>query len=334
MDAARPTQLPPPGGGTAPIVATTGLVKSFGHEVVLDGVDLTVARGTILGLIGPSGCGKTTLVRQLTGLAAPSDGTVRVLGRDPLEFDAATRARIGYMPQLPVLFPTLSVWGNLTFMSSVYGMKLRHRRQRLKALLDLVELRVDRRKLLSQCSGGMQRRLSLAATLVHDPELLFLDEPTAGVDPILRARFWEHFRELRDQGATIIVPTQYVGEAAMCDQVAVMSSGRLLTVLPPSDLRAFADGGDALLYETDDALRRADVDRLRAVDGVRAVQRTDDGVRVVVGDAERDAAAVERALDAEGAPRWRRQPYEPTFEDLFVTIIERDRAQRAEPEAA
>src|SRR6478736_5873911 len=111
------TPLAPPPGGAEPTVTTSGLVKSFGSDVVLVGIDLTVPRGTIVGLIGPSGCGKTTLVRQLTGLAVPTDGTVRVLGEDPADFTSETRARIGYMPQQPVLFPTLSVWGNLTFIS-------------------------------------------------------------------------------------------------------------------------------------------------------------------------------------------------------------------------
>src|SRR3954454_18130897 len=237
------------GGG---VIVTQGLVKSFGDERVLDGIDLNVPRGVILGLIGPSGCGETTLVREMIGLDAATAGEVRTLGEIPTKSTTSPRSRLAYMPQLPVLFPTLSVWGNLTFISSVYGMRLRGRRRRLQRLLDLVDLLGDRHKQLAQCSGGMQRRLSLAAALVHDPELAFLDEPTAGVDPILRARFWEHFRTLRDEGRTIVVPTQYVGEAAMCDLVAVISSGRLLTVLPPDKLRDYAYGGDVLLYELSD----------------------------------------------------------------------------------
>ena len=316
------------------VVVTEGLVKSFGDDRVLDGIDLTIPRGSILGLIGPSGCGKTTLVRQLLGLDAPTEGEVRTLGEDPTKFSTATRSRLAYMPQLPVLFPTLSLWGNLTFISSVYGMRLRGRRQRLQRLLDLVDLRADRHKQLAQCSGGMQRRLSLAAALVHDPELIFLDEPTAGVDPILRARFWEHFRTLRDEGRTIVVPTQYVGEAAMCDLVGVISAGRLLTVLPPEQLGEFAHGGHVLLYSLSDDLRRADMERLAALDGVRRVGRTDEGVRVVVADAEADAPRVERELDSLGVTA-EEVPFDPSYEDLFVTIVERDRAEHPlEEEAA
>jgi ABC-2 type transport system ATP-binding protein len=240
------------------------------------------------------------------------------------------RSRFGYMPQLPVLFPNLSVWGNLTFMSSVYGMSLRHRRKRLGALLDLVELRGDRSKLLANCSGGMQRRLALAATLVHEPELLFLDEPTAGVDPILRARFWDHFRELRDRGVTVIVPTQYVGEAAMCDEVAVMSAGRMLAVLPPSDLRRFAYGGDVLSFSMDEVLQRSDLQQLASLGGVRSVRRTDAGLQLVVDDAERDLPHAEQVLAGLGVTTAALEEFAPSYEDMFVAIIERDRLLRAE----
>ncbi|MCU1502298.1 MAG: putative transporter ATP-binding protein [Ilumatobacteraceae bacterium] len=313
---------------STPVVQTAGVVKEYANARVLDGIDLAVDRGHIVGLIGPSGCGKTTLVRLLTGITAPTSGEVKVFGSDPTRFPASTRSRFGYMPQLPVLFPTLSVWGNLTFMSSVYGQGLRHRRRRLGELLELVELNGDRRKLLAHCSGGMQRRLALAAVLVHRPELLFLDEPTAGVDPILRARFWDHFRGLRDRGATLIVPTQYVGEAAMCDQVAVMSAGRLVTVLPPTELRRFAYGGDVVCFSMDEVLQRADVQRLAAVPGVREVRRTDVGLRFVVDDEARDVVAIEQALAGLGVTTASVEPFDPSYEDVFVAIIERDRAAR------
>ena len=314
---------------TSPMVKTTKLVKQYGETRALDGVDLQVERGVIVGLIGPSGCGKTTLVRNLTGITAPTSGEVKVFGIDPARFTTSTRSRFGYMPQLPVLFPTLTVWGNLTFMSSVYGMSLRHRRRRLMGLLELVDLAGDRHKRLAHCSGGMQRRLTLAATLVHDPELLFLDEPTAGVDPILRERFWEHFRRLRDNGATIVVPTQYVGEAAACDQVAVMSAGRLLTVLPPADLRRFAYGGDVIDATFDRSLDRADMQRVANVDGVSSVRRTDSGMRLVVSDGTRVLPAVQQEMSAVGVTAATYEPFDPSFEDMFVAIIERDRSERA-----
>ena len=313
--------------GADAIATTSRLVKEYGGRRVLDQIDLIVPYGVIVGLIGPSGCGKTTLVRHLVGVLAPTSGEVRVFGGDPREISTAARARFGYMPQQPALFPNLTVWRNLTFMSSVYGVPLRHRRRRLRRLLELVELQRDRHKLVKNCSGGMQRRLMLAATLVHDPELLILDEPSAGVDPLLRARLWEHLRDLRDRGKTIIVPTQYVGEAASCDLVAVMSAGRLLALLPPADLRRFGWGGDVLAFAVDAGLSRADLNRLATLDGVRSIARTESGIRAIVDDATRRRSQLIDAMTSMGASGVVEEAFEPTYEDIFVAIIERDRAQ-------
>jgi ABC-2 type transport system ATP-binding protein len=225
------------------MVCARGVSKDFGDQRGLDGVDLEVAHGSILGVIGPSGCGKTTLLRILTGIISRDEGELSVLGTDPARFSARHRRRFGYMPQLPVLFPNLSLIANLNFVASVYGMPLR-RRKRLREVLEFVDLWEHRRKRLCEASGGMQRRLALAATLIHSPELLFLDEPTAGIDPILRDRFWSRFRDARDAGRTLIVSTQYVGEAALCDLVAVMAEGRVLVVDTPEGLRRHAFGDE------------------------------------------------------------------------------------------
>jgi ABC-2 type transport system ATP-binding protein len=322
--------LPPPTLGTAAaapdesdhLIEMHDVVKAYGDQLALDHVDLEVPRGVIVGLIGPSGCGKTTLVKTLTGINRPTSGEVRVLGSDPAQFDTATRRRFGYMPQLPVLYQNLSVWGNLNFIASVYGMSLRRRRRRLKELLDLVDLGQHRSKLLAQCSGGMQRRLTLAATLVHDPELLFLDEPTAGVDPILRERFWGHFRALRDAGSTIVVPTQYVGEAASCDLVAVMALGRLITVLPPEELAPFAYGGTPLSVELhQDWVSGAQLARLEAQPFVREMRRTDDGLHVVVDDTSGGERDVRELLESSGVSVGEITPLEPSLDEVFVKIV-------------
>lgn len=231
------------GAAVAPVIEVRGVRVVYGDQRALDGVDLVVQPGSIVGVIGPSGCGKSTLVRAITGIERPTEGEVRVFGIDPAA-TARQRGRLGYMPQLPVLFPHLSVAANLSFVASLYGVPWRGRRARLAGLLDLVDLGPHRRKLVAELSGGMQRRLTLAATLVHDPRLLVLDEPTAGVDPLLRERFWSHFRNLRDEGRTIVVPTQYVNEAVSCDAVAVMAAGRLLLVETPDRLVELAYDGD------------------------------------------------------------------------------------------
>jgi ABC-2 type transport system ATP-binding protein len=317
--------------GQAPVVEADHLTMRFGDQVAVDDISLSIDPGVVLGLIGPSGCGKTTLIRMLIGVLTPSDGEVTVFGRSPSDLDVDTRLRYGYMPQHPVLFPNLSVWGNLSFVASMYGLKMRGRRRRLMELLDLVDLVDDRKKLLSECSGGMQRRLSLATTLVHDPDLLYLDEPTAGVDPILRERFWEHFRSLRDQGKTIVVPTQYVGEAVSCDLVAVMSEGRLLTLQPPDRLAEVAYGGHPVVVRLERGwLAASEIDRLVTVPSVRTATPTADGaLLVVVDDLEAGTTALERHFADAGIPVAPLEALEPTFDQIFVEIIEAARAADA-----
>ncbi len=218
------------------VISAKHLTKKFGDETAVQDVSFDVPRASIFGFIGPSGSGKTTTVRLLTGVYTPTDGQVIVLDRNPAKFSQGERARLGYMPQLFVLYPNLTVWENLNFAASLYGMSL-FRGKRLKEALKFVELYEHRSKLARNISGGMLRRLSLAATLVHDPQLLFLDEPTAGIDPVLRRKFWDHFRELKNQGRTIFITTQYVSEADNCDLVGVQNNGKLLLVDTPQGIQ-------------------------------------------------------------------------------------------------
>lgn len=316
--------------GPDALVETDALTRSFGDATAVQDVTMTIPRGTIVGLIGPSGCGKTTLVRMLAGILLPTSGTVRVFGTDPARFGDAQRRRFGYMPQLPVLFPNLSVWGNLQFAASLYGVPSRGRRDRLERLLELVDLEQHRRTLFVDCSGGMQRRVALAATLVHDPELLFLDEPTAGVDPILRERFWQRFRELRDGGASLIVPTQYVGEAAECDLVAVMTDGRLAALCPPGELATAAFGGVPLGLRLEGYVGRGVLDHLAAVPGVRSVRSIDGGLLVVVDDEERVTPRLTELLTGAGVERVEFERHDPGLDAVFVELVETARRRLAE----
>jgi ABC-2 type transport system ATP-binding protein len=297
-------------------------VRTFGSQTVLDGVDLAVAPGTILGLIGPSGCGKTTLVRTMLGIIEPTAGDVRVFGTPPTEFSSAQRTRIGYMPQAPALFPNLSIQHNLRFAASLYGVRRHGRRHRLKELLDFVGLAPDRRKLAGAASGGMQRRLALAQALVADPDLIVLDEPTAGVDPILRARFWSYFRELRDAGRTLVISTQYVGEAVDCDFVAVMCAGRIVALEPPDTLRRRAFGGDIVELSAERGwFTREEIEKLAAEPYVISTHRTPDGLRMIVEDATTDTPRLLGILQSAGVGPVSVNQITPDYDEIFVAIM-------------
>lgn len=223
-----------------------------GSDAGVRDLTLRVPRGTILGLVGPSGAGKTTLVRLALGALAPQEGTVETLGRAATSLRRRDLDRLGYLPQDPVLYPELSLRHNLNMMASIHGMAWRGRfwpkgrrgkraRARVDEMLELVGLRERERVRMGRASGGEQRRLALASALIHRPELVILDEPTAGIDPVLRERLWATFSELRDGGTTFLITTQYVSEAAHCDLVALLVDGRLRHVGPPEALRAEAE---------------------------------------------------------------------------------------------
>jgi ABC-2 type transport system ATP-binding protein len=310
------------------IVTTEHLTKRFGDQIAVDDLSMHVDEGTIFGFIGPSGSGKTTTVRLLTGVQSPSDGALSVLGREPSEFTEHERAQIGYMPQLSVLFPHLSIMENLRFVASIYGMPWR-RRTALKEVLDFVELTDHRRKRLRQASGGMQRRLALAAALVNKPRLLFLDEPTAGIDPVLRRKFWDHFESLRDDGRTLFVTTQYVGEAAYCDQIGVLREGRLLTVDTPEGLRRQAFGGEVIDLVVAERIEQDLITEVTTLDYVVHAQRTrvdGKGMRITVDDADRVIPPLQRWLDERGVPVESIDRYLPPFDDVFVKLVESDGA--------
>ena len=263
---------------TAPlddIITFTDVGKKFDDTWVLEELNFALPPATILGLIGPSGCGKTTTVRIATGFHRPDAGDVTILGTEPADLDGVQRTQIGYLPQHPVLFETLSLRDNLSFHASLNGVRFR-RKERLAELLDLVDLTGDERKLVSEASGGMKRRLALAGTLVHDPAVLMLDEPTAGIDPILRRRFWEHFRSLRDAGTALVISTQFVDEAANCDVVAMLAHGRIAAFGSPHELIERARGGILFDVEFDEDLRYEFVRSLRADPNVTQVVRDSD----------------------------------------------------------
>ena len=211
-----------------------GLTKRYGAFEALRGVDLAVSEGALFGLLGPNGAGKSTLIKALVGALRPTCGRARVLGLDPLADRAALRERIGYMPQGPALYEDLSARDNITFFGRAH--RVPGLRERVDESLAFAELASRAEEPVVRFSGGMQRRVSLAAALVHRPRVLFLDEPTAALDPALRARFWRSFRELAARGATLFISTHLMDEALLCDQVAVLRQGRIIALDTPRGL--------------------------------------------------------------------------------------------------
>ena len=314
----------------AAVVVGRDLGKSFDDVEVVRGLDLAIGEGTIVGLIGPSGCGKTTTVRLLTGIYEPTTGTAMIRGVPSTDLSPRQRQQLGYLPQLSALFPDLSVWENLNFHASLYGVRLRRRRW-LHQLLEWVELDEHRDKRVHEISGGMQRRLALAAAFVHDPAIVFLDEPTAGIDPILRAKFWERFRELRDQGRTIIVTTQYVGEAAYCDLVGVLSDGELLMLDTPERLRQAAFGGDVIDVEVAERIENGAMADVAALDGVVTTpwEVAPRIWRIVVDDADDATARIGEALRRSNVPVVELARHDVDHDEAFVQVIERHRRAEA-----
>jgi ABC-2 type transport system ATP-binding protein len=309
------------------VVEAREVTKKFGEEAAVDSLTMQVPRGTIFGFIGPSGCGKTTTVRLMTGIHKPTSGELSVLGKNPIHFSKSDQERIGYLIQNFVLYPELTVWENLNFAASFYGVTL-FRQKRLNKLLEFVELTEDKGKLAGALSGGMKRRLSLAATMVHNPELLFLDEPTAGIDPLLRRKFWDYFKELQAEGHTLFVTTQYVGEAAYCDLVGVMYEGRLLMVETPENLRKKAYGGEIVAIKTRDVIRYDTRKNLEVLPFVRGKVKmvSDQEIDMIVDEASTAIPQLMDALKGERASIETIEEILPPFDDVFVKLIEKENA--------
>jgi ABC-2 type transport system ATP-binding protein len=318
------TDLPPRTPESS--VALDAVSKRFGDLVAVDDISLVVPAGTILGVIGPSGAGKTTVIRMLTGALEPSSGTIRVLGEDPRRFHRRTRERIGYMPQQFALYPELTARENVDFVASLFGMLFFRRHRRVREVLELVDLWAARSRRASDMSGGMQRRLELACALVHEPSLLFLDEPTAGIDPILRTVVWDELHRLREAGRTLLVTTQYLNEAEACDHVALIANGRLVALATPDGLRHDAIGGDAVDIETVHAFDGAVLSSLPSV--ISARQDGPRHIRVIVDHAGTATPEVVEAIDAHGGEVESAREYRPSFDEVFAELVQRDREAR------
>lgn len=295
-------------------LAAEGLSRSFGSLPAVRDLGFSVGRGRSFALVGPDGAGKTTTMRMLCGLLAPDSGSVRVFGRDPRS--RAAKDRMGYLSQRFSLYADLSVDENIAFFAEIHGVRDYGRTR--DRLLEFTRLAPFRDRAAGKLSGGMKQKLALACSLVHGPDLLLMDEPTTGVDPVSRREFWEILGSLLAEGLALVVTTPYMDEAERCDEVALMSRGTLLARGSPADLEA---GFPYRILEVPCPDARGAARALAGVPGVSETQTFGDRVDVLVGDAGRDGAAVDAALDAAGIPHGAPRALSPSLENLFVHIL-------------
>jgi ABC-2 type transport system ATP-binding protein len=316
-----------------PAIRARGLTKRFGRLVAVNDLDLTVSRGEVYGFLGPNGSGKSTTIRMLCGLLLPSGGEIDVLDCSIPRDAEALKRRIGYMTQKFSLYEDLTVTENLAFLAAVHDVPRAKARPRIDELLERYRLTEQRGQLAGTMSGGQKQRLALAGTVLHKPDLLFLDEPTSAVDPQSRREFWDSLFELADSGTTLLVSTHYMDEAERCMRLAILDEGRIVADGTPRDLMANLPGR-TLLVETDDprSAQRALLD----VAGVIALAQIGASLRVLAApdaDLERRVMDTLRAAGVAGQLR----PVPPNLEDVFVAATRKPAegtATRRPPEAA
>lgn len=305
---------------TLPAVAIERLTRRYGDFVAADSVTLTVARGEVFGFLGPNGAGKTTTIKMLTGLVRPSSGTGTVAGLDLSTEGERIKTRIGYMSQLFSLYADLTVEENIDFAAGLHEIGGKRLAERKAWVLEMSHLGELRGRLTGALPLGWKQRLALGCAVLHEPAVLFLDEPTSGVDPVARRQFWDVIRRLSRQGTAVFVSTHYMEEAEFCDRLAFMNRGKMVSIGTPAGLRAGMTD-PILRVETPDAARAVPV--IAKLDVVIDASLFGRGLRVVVKEAERAMAEIRSALDAHGLGAGRIGPVSASLEDVFVAAVNR-----------
>jgi len=305
-----------------PAIEAVALTRRFGAFTAVDRVTFQVERGEIFGYLGANGAGKSTTIRMLNGLLAPTSGEARVAGHDVARDPEAVKSSIGYMSQRFSLYLDLPVIENLLFFGGAYGLSGGALRDRIATLLELTGLGPQRDAITGDLPGGIRQRLALAGAILHAPEVVFLDEPTAGVDPVARRSFWRLIRDLAAEGTTVFVTTHYLDEAEYCRRVGLMVDGRLVALDTPAALKRTWVPGRVLVARGQNLAGAAQA--LRGREGIRSVEPFGAGLHLRVDpDRVSDGAAVQ-ALEAAGARGVALEPAEPSLEDVFLAVVGRE----------
>lgn len=300
------------------VIETQELTRTFGAVTAVNQLNLQVKPGEIFGLVGPDGAGKTTTIRLLAAIMDPTGGSATVAGFDTVQKPEPIKHRIGYMAQRFNLYGDLSVWENLNFFADVFEMTGPERQERIERLLQFARLTEFRDRRAAHLSGGMQKKLALACTLIHTPQIIFLDEPTTGVDPVSRREFWDILTDLHLQGITLVVSTPYMDEAERCSRVGLMYQGQLVVCDTPEAIKAMTEGELIALWPSD--LRRAH-DVLLNMDGVREVQTYGDQLRVFALDGDGMLTRLREILAVHDIQVKDARRTSPRMEEAFISLI-------------
>jgi ABC-2 type transport system ATP-binding protein len=304
-----------------PVIETHALCRRFGPVRAVEALALSVRRGEIFGLVGPDGAGKTTALRLLAAIMHPTSGTATVAGFDTRRQSEAIKRRIGYMAQQFSLYGDLSVAENLSFFADIFGVYGRDRQARIDRLLDFAHLRQFRQRRAIHLSGGMQKKLALACTLVHQPEILLLDEPTTGVDPVSRREFWDILAELHIAGTTILVSTPYMDEAERCSRVGLLYQGRLVICDTPERVRDMVHGELVEFRPAEAGMAAKGASLLGTLEGVLEIQVYGDLLHVFVDSWERREADIVRQLALAEVSYSGLRRARPRMEEAFISLI-------------
>ena len=312
--------------GTADAVVTEGLTRRFGKLTAVDHLNLRVRAGELYGFLGPNGAGKSTTLRMLCGILEPSEGRGTVLGIDLVAQPERVKSAIGYMSQKFSLYDDLTAEENLTFYARVYMVPRAERGRRVARMVRLADLTGQEKKRAAFLSGGYRQRLALACAMVHHPRLVFLDEPTAGIDPVSRRNFWGVIRRLVEEGITVVVTTHYMDEAELCDTLGFIYQGKLIAHGTPVTIKAEAFRKPVIEVDAAD-LRRA-MDLLGEWDAVEEVVKVGSRLRLILADEGGTVDGVVRYLGERGVAVGGAREVEPSVEDLFVSFVDAERKAR------